>query len=179
MPKEFFVQNETGKVFAEVPEDAEGDFTLINKPEHLIDAFDKDKLVEILTGIRGKAVDSDAKKSAKKLAFEAFKMATDTPPKKTLPGESDKPKTPRAESKLAKLRAKLIPGTTVTKQELSEASGYDLPNTHTAMSILKNPARTKEPFFYIYNKADQSYSIFASKEEMEAATPTAPAADGK
>lgn len=171
--KEFTLNPQTMEIFKEAPEKATGEFLLVGKADDLVECFkeNKDGLVKLSEAVKGKVVIADVKKSAKKLAAEIFDAAV-----KKLYGGASKPaasgkgtSTPRAESKLSKLRAKLVPGKTVTKQELSDASGYDLPNTHTAMSILKNPERTKEPIFYTYNKKDQSYTIYEDEKSMLAA----------
>ena len=170
--KEFTLNPETLEIFKEAPE-GEGEFMLISKPDDIVELYKGNKLgfVKFAESLKGKPTPGDAKKSEKKLASEIFDLAI----KKLYTG-AEKPasskkgsSTPRGDSKLSKLKACLVPGKKVTKQELSDASGYDLPNTHTAMSILKNPSRTKEPIFYIYDKSDQSYTIYATEKEMLAA----------
>lgn len=164
--KEIFVKKGTMEVFQDVPEKEEGKFFLCSKADQLASEFNKDELIKMMVGIKGRVAANDKKKSLKKLAFECFAAATENKLGK-------KAATPRKESKLAKLRVALIVGKTITKEKLSEIAGYDIANTHTAMSILKNPARTKDPIFYTYDKAKKAYTIFGSKKDMDTAIKTA------
>ena len=53
---------------------------------------------------------------------------------------------------------------TWTREEISEKSGYDWRNTHTAMSILKNPKRTRDPLPTVYDRATRTYTLVAQSK---------------
>jgi len=174
--KEIFINKKTLEVLETVPEEIKGDVLEVGKVDDLTLNLTDEQLQGLVAKVRGEKLDTDGNSSKKKLAAEIFTLITGK--KKSAKGAKKEAK-PRAESKLSKLRAELIPGKNVTKEYLSEKSGYDLPNTHTAMSILKNPGRTKDPVFFLYNRADQSYDIFKDKATMDAAIKTMEEAKAK
>jgi len=166
MSKEFFVESSTFKIYPEPPEDAEGEFVHISSVEDLTNVFKKLDLQKAMVQMKGREVASDMKKSAKKLAFEIYE-ATTGGGKKSSGGEAKPPKEKKP-SKIGKLREMLTEKGTATKEELAEFSGYDKPNTHTAISILKNPKRTKVPVFTSYDRRIETYFVHETEPEMEA-----------
>jgi hypothetical protein len=52
-----------------------------------------------------------------------------------------------------------------TREEISEKSGFDWRNTHTAMSILKNPKRTKDLLPTVYDRATRTYTLVARSKQ--------------
>lgn len=46
-----------------------------------------------------------------------------------------------------------------SRQEIMDATGWDERNAHTAMSILKNPERTKEPLVTEYDRKTKTYTL--------------------
>jgi len=88
-------------------------------------------------------------KEAKKSAKEA---------KKEVPKEISKVQKPNG--KCAKLRALLASGEkTFTVVQMMKASGFDERNVRTAMSILRNPKRTKEIIEAEYDKEKKTYTL--------------------
>jgi hypothetical protein len=46
-----------------------------------------------------------------------------------------------------------------TRQEIMSHTGFDAKNAHTAMNVLKNPNRTKNPLNFTYNRENQIYEL--------------------
>ena len=100
------------------------------------------------------AAEKEAKAAAKE-AEKAAKAAAKAEPKATN-GEA-KPATPRENSKMGRMVSHLTKGGEYSLEELSEASGYDLSNTRTAIGIL----RSKKNMPIFYNRESKTYSLTA------------------
>jgi len=92
-------------------------------------------------------MEKEVKKSAKEV-------------KKEVPKEISKVQKPAPEGKCAKLRALLASGEkTFTVAQMMKASGFDERNVRTAMSILRNPKRTKETIEAEYDRGKKTYTL--------------------
>ncbi len=60
---------------------------------------------------------------------------------------------PRPPSKVSKIVAYIADKNMFTVKEISEISGHDLKNASVSLTILKNPARTKNPIPFYYSAA--------------------------
>lgn len=160
--KQFFVNSDTMTAVKEVEEGNEGNFAVITTVDGLTESFDKEKLVELRTSVRGKVAKGDKNKSAKKLAFEIFEQITKPEKEK----KKAKEKKPAKITKVSMARKILTDKITVKKADLAEAIGHDLQNCHTMISILKNVKRTKEPMFVSYNKSTTEYTLHETEDEM-------------
>lgn len=166
---EFIINAETMEIVKEVAENATGKFLVITKADELVEQLDKDTLVKLRTGIRGKEAKGDLTKSAKKLAFECWTEMNKPEKEKKAP----KKKGPAKVTKVSIAREVLKAKGTISKKDLAEAVGHDLQNCHTMISILKNPTRTKDPLFVSYDKASTMYTLHETKEAMDEATTVA------
>jgi hypothetical protein len=74
--------------------------------------------------------------------------------------EHDMPKG-KGPSKVSIIRELFTKKNSYTKEELMNASGYDVRNIHMAMNILKNPERTKpgKMLFTDYDKKEKTYTL--------------------
>ena len=66
---------------------------------------------------------------------------------------SKKTSEPRPPSKVSKIVAYISDKNVFTVREISEISGHDLKNASVSLTILKNPARTKNPIPFYYAPA--------------------------
>lgn len=57
----------------------------------------------------------------------------------------------------------------ITRDEIMEATGCDERNAAVAMSILKNPGRTKEPIDWLYHRGTRTYYLEGSSFDPVAA----------
>lgn len=163
MEKQFVVNATDMSFYKEVPEGQEGKFAVISNVDELADQFDKDSLITLRTNLRGKPAAGDAKKSAKKLAFECFKEAT----KEKTPAAEKKETAPKKPTKTNLAREILKEKGVISRKDLAEAIGHDESNCHTMMSILKNPKRTKDPVWNLFDKASGTYTIYEDEDSMK------------
>jgi len=155
MGKEFLIEAASMKVVEKA--EGEGKFALISSPDDLAAQFEKADLVKLRTNLRGKAAEADEKKSVKKLAGECF-MAMDKGGEKKK-SAAKKDKAPKKPSKMDTIVATLQEKKTITRPELAAIIGSDEANTHTMISILKSPKRTKEPILVDYDKGTKTYTF--------------------
>ena len=172
--KSFYYDKNVFNIVADI--DADGDCILVESVEQLT-STDREELLCIREKIFGKNSPVDAKKSAAKLSQEiwdeVFKGEDEKQNTSTASGEgveeSDKPgdksgkkdKKEQKEKKKTKAdiaRETLQEKVTMTQAELAAACGSDTRNTHTMISIMKNPQRTKDPVEILYNKHDKTYT---------------------
>jgi hypothetical protein len=73
--------------------------------------------------------------------------------------KSKKVSKPKKISKLQKIRDLFSEKKTHTAKELMKESGFDKTNLRTAMSILKNPKRTKELLRTDYDRKTEAYTL--------------------
>jgi hypothetical protein len=62
-------------------------------------------------------------------------------------------------TKISKVRQMFKEKESWTRQEIADRAGYDLNNAAMAMSILKNPARTKNLLITTYNRETKTYTL--------------------
>ena len=66
-------------------------------------------------------------------------------------------------SKISIVREMFNTKDTWTREELAKKSGYDTRNLSTAMSILKNPKRTKDLLITKYDPSTRAYTLVAGQ----------------
>ena len=93
--------------------------------------------------------------AAAKAEAKAAKGADKSPAKGAKEAGGDASKAPREGSKMGNLVAHLQKGGESTLEELSEASGYDLNNSRTAIGIL----RSKKGMNIVYNRETKLYQL--------------------
>jgi len=74
---------------------------------------------------------------------------------KKILSKNDKPKV----TKVSIIRAMFKDKGAWTREEIMSRTGFDSRNAHTAMNILKNAARTKNPLNFIYDRKTQTYKL--------------------
>ena len=119
--------------------------------------------VKHLTALRGSLSHLKGKVESKKIAcpqiwnlIEDLQLdALKAPEKKSPKKKSAEDKQPSNVDKIRELFNKKKP---VTRKEIMDVTGYDSRNAHTAMGILKNPARTSKPLHTEYDRKTQTYT---------------------
>ena len=115
------------------------------------------KLRNRLTGLTGK-VDSKKKFSPKiweKMVERMKEKAAKTNPNIKPPAKPKK----RRLTKSQRLRNCFDERKIWTIDELVKESGFDEQNVRVALSILKNPARTKKTLVTVYDRKDKTYTL--------------------
>ena len=74
--------------------------------------------------------------------------------KKLLPEKKD-----RKLSKMGIIREMFQEQASWTQEEIMRRTGFDAKNAHAAMSVLKNPNRTKNTLYFEYDRENQTYKL--------------------